>query len=301
VAVKVQYPWIAQSLASDVAIARRALGLFARFMAPKLPDRDRIIDEFGAGLAEELDFRREAEVAREIAENLAGDDQILVPQIEASHSSGRVLTMSYIDSVGIGDAPALASLGVEPAAVLTILARAYAQQVFADGLFHADPHPGNLFVVREDTAATRPRVLFVDFGLCKRLDPQLRRELRRGLYALLQRDMSAFLAGMDALGMIAPGRHEDVATAVGSMFDRIAESGGAMGVKSTQVLSLKDEAKQLLAETPGLQLPSDLLLYAKTVTYLFGLGERLAPSVDLMKISLPYLLRFLAQKEPDAA
>ena len=64
-----------------------------------------------------------------------------------------------------------------------------------------------------------------------------------------------------------------------------------------QVLGLKDEAKRLLQETPGLQLPNDLLLYAKTLTYLFSLGEEIDPEVDLMKIALPYLLQFLAAQD----
>jgi predicted unusual protein kinase regulating ubiquinone biosynthesis (AarF/ABC1/UbiB family) len=81
------------------------------------------------------------------------------------------------------------------------------------------------------------------------------------------------------------------------MFERIAAAGGSTGVLGSsgeQVLALKDEAKRMLQDTPGLQLPNDLLLYAKTLSYLFALGQEIAPSVDLMKLSLPYLLRFLA-------
>ena len=70
-----------------------------------------------------------------------------------------------------------------------------------------------------------------------------------------------------------------------------------LALEGNAVLALKDEAKRLLEETPGLQLPTDLLLYAKTLSYLFGLGTLLAPEVDLMRLSVPYLLRFLAEKE----
>ena len=87
-----------------------------------------------------------------------------------------------------------------------------------DGLFHADPHPGNLFVLDEPQAASRPRVLFVDFGLSRRLAPELRRELRRGLLAVLQGDVPAFLAGMDRMCMVAPGAQAAVETAVRAMF-----------------------------------------------------------------------------------
>jgi ubiquinone biosynthesis protein len=181
--------------------------------------------------------------------------------------------------------------------VLEILARAYAKQVFVDGVFHADPHPGNLFVLDEPDAARRPRVLFVDFGLSRRLTKELRGELRRGVYALLSGDPHAFLEGMERMHMIAPGARAGVEGAVTAMFERIrSEASSPLALGGDRVLALKDEAKLLLETTPGLQLPTDLLLYAKTLSYLFGLGTLLAPEVDLMRLSVPYLLRFLAEK-----
>ncbi len=294
VAVKVQYPWLRVSLAADLAVLR---GLFALLIRRRGGlDRDRLFEEFGAGLREELDFEQEARVAREIAANLADDPQIQVPSVHASHSTRRVLTTSYHAAVPIDDRAALARLGVEPRALIEIVGRAYAKQVFADGLFHADPHPGNLFVLDEPGARERPRVLFVDFGLSRRLAPPLRRELRRGITAVLQRDVDGFVASMDRLGMIVPGAEPGVRTAVERMLGGIG-TGGALGVAGSQVLSFKDQAVALLRETAGLQLPNDLLLYAKTMSYVFGLGAELAPEVDLMQLSLPHLLRFLGERE----
>ena len=89
--------------------------------------------------------------------------------------------------------------------------------------------------------------------------------------------------------------------AVADMFERIAEAGGALGARGDRILALKDEAKALLQQTEGIQLPIDLLLYAKTVSYVFALGAEIAPEVDLMKLSLPYLLQFLAQKDSSPA
>jgi predicted unusual protein kinase regulating ubiquinone biosynthesis (AarF/ABC1/UbiB family) len=86
------------------------------------------------------------------------------------------------------------------------------------------------------------------------------------------------------------------------MFERLrGESAGPLSLGASRVLALKDEAKRLLQETPGLQLPNDLLLYAKTLSYLFALGAELAPEVDMMKLSVPWLLRFLAEREPAPA
>jgi ubiquinone biosynthesis protein len=295
VAVKVQYPWLRASLRADLALLRALLLLWIR--RSRRIDRERILEEFAAGLASELDFRHEARIAEEIAANLAHDPQIVVPAPIHTHTAQRVLTTTYAPAVPIADSTRLAELGVPPRAVLEVLGRAYAKQVFADGLFHADPHPGNLFVLDEPGAAREPRVLFIDFGLSRRLDPVLRREMRQGLYALIQRDIDGFVDGMDRMGMIAADARDGVRRAVADMFERIAQAGGALGAGGGRILALKDEAKGLLQQTEGIQLPIDLLLYAKTVSYVFALGAEIAPEVDLMELCLPYLLQFLAQKD----
>ncbi|MDX1648482.1 MAG: AarF/UbiB family protein, partial [Myxococcota bacterium] len=295
VVVKVQYPWLAASLPADLRWLRALL----RAGGGRALLESGAFEEFAAAVAEELDFRREAAVAREIAANLADDPSVVVPRVVESHSARRVLTVEWLPALPIDDREALARRGVAPAAVLEIVARAYARMVFGDGVFHADPHPGNLFVLDEPTAGEAPRVLFVDFGLSKRLDPALRAELRRGILALLKGDLEAFLAGMHRMGMVAPGAEPAVREAVASMFARLrGEGGGPLGLGGERVRALKDEAKRLLAETPGLVLPTELLLYAKTVSYLFGLGAELAPQVDLMRLSVPHLLRFLAERDP---
>jgi len=302
VVVKVQYPWIRDSLENDLLVLSAAAHLWVWLRGHERwgVDRGRFFDEFASGLREELDFIREGAVAAEIASNLAADPQVVVPRVVAELTRTRVLTMGWHDCVNIADRAGLAALGVEPAVVLEVLTRAYAKQVFVDGHFHADPHSGNLFVLDEPGAAERPRVLFVDFGLSKALDPELRRAIRQGIYAVLQRDTSTFVARMREMGMIAPGAENGVRRAVDEMFGRIAGQageGGVLGASGAQVLALKDAAKHLLQETPGLQLPNELLLYAKTLSYLFALGEELDPETDLMKISTPYLLQFLAGRD----
>ncbi len=293
VAVKVQYPWLARTARLDLALARLAL----RLVAGHAPD-PATWREFARGFASELDFAREADAARTIAANLASEPSAVVPRVVAALSGPRVLTVERVATLPIAR-DALLARGVAPAAVLEVVVRAYARQIFLDGVFHADPHAGNLFVVDEPGAATRPRVLFVDFGLSQRLAPELQRELRAGILALLNGKLDAFLEGMQRMGMIAPGAEGVVREAVAAMFARIRGEGrgSALALSGERVLALKDEAQALLFATPGLALPADLLLYAKTVTYLFALGRELAPEVDVMKLAAPYLLRFLAARE----
>jgi ubiquinone biosynthesis protein len=297
VAVKVQYPWLARSRAADLAWIRLGVraALGPRTAGPWLR-------EFAAGLAEELDFRHEARMASEIAANLAGDAQVVVPRVIEGLSGRRVLTVERWPALPLGDPAGLERRGISRARVLEVVVRAYAKQIFADGLFHADPHAGNLFVIDEPEAVATPRVLFVDFGLSKRLAPELARELRLGMLALLAGDLDGFVAGMQRLGCIAPGAEPGVREAVASMFARLrGEAAGPLGLGADRILALKDEAKRLLYETPGLELPADLLLYAKTLSYLFGLARELAPEVDPMRLTVPHLLRFLAQRDPAPA
>jgi ubiquinone biosynthesis protein len=291
VAVKVQYPWIEAALPRDLALLRRGL----RRLAGGADDFDRLFDEFAHGLLEELDFEREARAAAAIAANLAAHRAVVVPEVFGSHSTRRVLTMSRYDGIRIDDRERLVARGIDPRHIVETLARAYGQQVFEDGLFHADPHPGNLFVLESDDGA--PRVLFVDFGLCRQLAPDLRGALRDALLAVLKRDPRTFVDRMETMQMIAPGARAEVERRVEAMFERIAGGGGALALSGGRVLDIKDEAKRLLVETPGLQLPNDLLLYARTLSYLFAVCGRLAPDVDVMKISVPYLLRFLSRRD----
>jgi ubiquinone biosynthesis protein len=289
VAVKVQYPWLTRTVRVDLALARLALRLVARAAPEAATWR-----EFARGFASELDFAREAQAARAIAANLASEKSVAVPRVLPELSSACVLTAERVPTLPIARA-ALLARGVAPAAVLEIVVRAYARQVFLDGVFHADPHAGNLFVVDEPSTAARPRVLFVDFGLSQQLSAELRRELRAGILALLNGKLDAFLAGMQRLGMIATGAEPSVRVAVAAMFARLrGERASALALSGERVLALKEEAQALLFATPGLTLPPDLLLYAKTVAYLFALGRELAPEVDVMKLAAPYLLRFLA-------
>jgi hypothetical protein len=103
---------------------------------------------------------------------------------------------------------------------------------------------------------------------------------------------------MTRIGAVAPGAEPHVREAVATVFARLAgEAGGPLALSGARVLALKDEAKRLLYETPGLSLPSDLLLYAKTLSYLFALAREIAPDVDPMPLTVPWLLRFLAVRE----
>ena len=216
VVIKIQYPWIEEATPRDLSLLRTLARLGAGWLRNRTVsvDIEQLFDEFSEGLMTELDFREEARSAEAIAGNLASVPGVVVPKIYPALSSKRILTMSYQPCVPIHDAQTLKQLGVRPSDLLTRLAHAYAKQVFVDGLFHADPHPGNLFVLDTPDAEENPKVLFVDFGLCRRLSLELKTAMRKGIYAVLQRDPEALILQMKEMEMIADGSEEGVRVAV---------------------------------------------------------------------------------------
>ena len=296
VAIKIQYPWLQAALPNDLRLLN---WLLQRMVGSNNVDMQRLQTELGQRIREELDFEREANAAKRIAANLCADPQVVVPAVFPDLSSKRILTMEFHPAIPLNSRQELLDLGIPIRPALETVARAYAKQVFIDGLFHADPHPGNLFVLDDDGATNKPKILFVDFGLAEELDPQLRSELRKAVYAILQNDQTTFFAGMQRLGMIQSGFESQARQSLSSMFARLRGEGSPIALGGSSILALKDEAKQLLTETEGLQIPNELLLYAKTMSYLFALGANLDPEVDMMRLTVPYLLQFLAAKEPE--
>ena len=288
VAVKVRHPELTpERVAADLRTLRRILPLVRPWLRPE--DARALLDEVGHALQRELDFELEGRAAEQVAQTFAGDPRVLVPRVHWEASGRNVLTLDYVPRVRLDDPAALAARGVSPEACLAIVVDAYGRQVFGDGLFHADPHVGNVFLV--DAPAPPPRVLFLDFGLAERLAPEVREELRLGLQSLLKRDVDALLAGLVRLGAVVPGREREARAALETALE--AGASGALGANVAAIQALKQLGKRLVRESGAFRIPRELLLWARTLAYVYNLAERVAPGVDPMRLFLPHLLRFV--------
>jgi ubiquinone biosynthesis protein len=288
VAIKVRHPELTpERVARDVRGLRRA----ARLLRPWLRGQDLgpLLDEVGAALARELDLELEGRVAEEIARDLADEPRVRVPRVIWAASARSVLTLEYVPGVRLDDAAALAARGIAPEALVAIVASAYGRQVFGHGLFHADPHAGNLYLV--DEPAPQPRVLFLDFGLAQRLSPALREELRLGFQSLLRRDTDALLAGLVRLSAVVPGRESQAREAIAAALD--AGAAQALGANVAGIQSLKALGKSLVRTSGAFVVPRELLLWARTLAYVYNLAERIAPGADPMRHLLPHVLKFV--------
>ncbi len=177
VAVKVQYPGIQEIVENDLRNIRFLLRILAVF--ERNLDFTPLIEEISHNVPLELDFVNEGHNAEMIAANFSGRDDVIVPEIVWEYGTQRLLVMEYLDGIKITDVQAMESAGIDPQAVGQLVIDAYCEQLYLHGMFHADPHPGNLFV------QPGPKLIMLDFGLCRKLDDRFRLGYARLVNAML--------------------------------------------------------------------------------------------------------------------
>lgn len=306
VMVKVQRPGIERLLAADLA----ALTAVARILSlyPPLRRRvhlDRLLREFARTLAMELDYIAEARHAEQFARNFADDPGIRIPRPFWSHTRRRVLVLEDVTAIKITDLAAIDRAGIPRAAVARRLYQAYLRQVFYEGFFHADPHPGNLFVEPLDgevpSEGGRPfRLTFVDFGMVGQISPEARRWLREAAIGLGTRDARRIVQAMDALGFLLPEADlEQLTVAVERLLSRIWGLSMAQlrewSLAEAEALFL--EFRELLLRFP-FQIPQEFLLLGRTLGILAGLVTRLDPGFNVFVEAEPFARRLLEEEQP---
>ncbi|HXF69723.1 MAG TPA: AarF/UbiB family protein [Thermoflexus sp.] len=266
---------------------------------------DRLLQEFARTLAMELDYIAEARHAEQFARNFADDPGIRIPRPFWSHTRRRVLVLEDVTAIKITDLAAIERAGISRASVARRLYQAYLRQVFYDGFFHADPHPGNLFVEPMEEAGSpdgeRPfRLTFVDFGMVGRISPEARRWLREAAIGLGTRDARRIVQAMDALGFLLPEADLDLLTrAVERLLGRVWGLSMAelrkWSLAEAEALFL--EFRELLLRFP-FQIPQEFLLLGRTLGILAGLVTRLDPEFNVFTEAEPFARRLLEEERP---
>ncbi len=227
----------------------------------------------------EMDLRMEGAAASELAENFTGDDTYNVPEIDWRRSSRRVLTMSRVSGIPMDDREALLAAGHDLAAVLTKAAGIFFNQVFRDGFFHGDQHPGNMWVAEDGN------IVAVDFGIMGRLDWRTRRHLADMLIATLDGDYHRLAAVYMEAGYLPQDRPLDVfAQALRSVCEPIAG-------RPLNEISFARLLAQLLRLTESFELPvqPQLLLLQKNMLMAEGVSRRLDPSLNIWTLAQPLI------------
>ena len=271
VAVKVQRPGIRDAMFEDLD----ALDEIAEFLdnhtaAGKRYEFCQMLDQFRKSLVRELDYRQEANNLTAIGEHLKDFRRIIVPEPIADYSSSRVLTMQYVHGKKITDLSPLSRMEFDGGALAEELFRAYLQQILVDGLFHADPHPGNVFITDDY------RIALIDLGMVGRIMPGLQEQLLQLLLAIAEG------RGDDAadIAIKIGERKEDFAEKEFKhrIAEIVAQQQGAT-VAQMQVGRLVLEVTQASGEN-GIRVPAELTMLGKTLLNLDQVGRTIEPTFD---------------------
>jgi predicted unusual protein kinase regulating ubiquinone biosynthesis (AarF/ABC1/UbiB family) len=305
VVVKIQRPNIEQIIATDLAAIQTAGGWIKRYR----PIRKRanvpgLIAEFTRVLYEEIDYLAEGKNAETFAANFISDPEVRVPKVVWTHTTKRVLTLEDVRGIKITDYDEITSAGVSKSDVAGRLLNTYLKQIFEDGFFHADPHPGNLFVkpideVDEQTGEQKKWLLtFIDFGMVGRMRPEIRDGLRELLIGVGLQDATRVVKAYQILGILLPGADISLLErAESEMFKRFWGKGmdELSNINVEEIHDFAYEFRDILYDMP-FQLPQDLIFLGRAIGILSGMCTGLDPQINVFQHLGPFSQKIIKEE-----
>lgn len=283
VVVKVQRPNIVQQVNQDLAILSQIVRFSHKHTEiAKQLDLEGLVEEFAFTLRNELNFVREGQNAERIAEEFTKDRSLNVPKIYWDFSTPSVLTMEAIEGIKINDLAALDAAGIDRHVLAERCAHIALVQILDNGFFHADPHPGNFFVMPDGV------ISLIDYGMVGQLKDRTREALVRLALAVSRHDAERLVEELLALGAVQGhvgrrGLEQDLNHLMLSF-----EGLPLGGLKADQIF--KDV--MVIAQRHGLRLPGELIVLARVIVMDEGLGATLDPTFNLIDFAKPYYKRF---------
>jgi len=289
VVLKIQRPGIDLIVDVDLRALRRVGGWLSRVrLVSDRVDMPALVEEFAHTSLEEIDYLHEAQNAERFAENFADDDRVSVPQIVWERSTRRVLTLEDVTAIKANDGAALRAAGIDPSEVAHAFAAVMFDQLFSHGFFHADPHPGNIFVTPQSDGGWR--FTFIDFGMMGEVPPTLRQGLRQLLIAAASRDGKGMVAGIQNVGVLLPSADTtELERAMTKLFGRFGGMGFAelQEVDPREFRAFADEFGDVVRTLP-FQLPENFLLIVRAMSLTSGLCSSLDPKFNIWDAVEPY-------------
>jgi predicted unusual protein kinase regulating ubiquinone biosynthesis (AarF/ABC1/UbiB family) len=295
VVIKVLRPGVEALVAEDVRVSQRLLAIVERWWPnPHIVGTRVVIQEFAVRVAEEMDFRQEAAHAVAIRANFAGARDIWIPRVVEPMIRRRALVLEYCPGRRIDRLDEWVAEGrVRPDRLVRDVMDLYARMMLVHGLFHADPHPGNLHVAEDG------RIILLDFGMVVRVPIELRRQLVAAIFAAIRRDADALAESFHALGLVVTGADPAVIRRLAGTLLSVADQ---RNTTRERVELLADEVIAELYDWP-IVLPSHLVYFARTASLIEGLGTHYDPRFNALAFATPIALslrsRILASLYPD--
>jgi predicted unusual protein kinase regulating ubiquinone biosynthesis (AarF/ABC1/UbiB family) len=327
VAVKVQRPNIEQLVRMDLSTLKFVIWVLNRFVdTSEFIDLMGVYREFKRTVYEEIDYVTEAANAKRFKEMFRDDPTIYIPSVYENYTSRRVLVLEWIDGIKINDYPALEAAHVDRLEVAKRTVSTYFYQFFVEGFFHADPHPGNIFVLTEEKAQEQratalrlmqestasadatpihatsktttddslngPVIAFVDFGMVGSLSKNMKKSLKDLFLSFITRDSRSLVDALQKLGFIGEGANM-VAIERGMSLMMQEYYGMTLGeARDLQMPSVAHDVENLLYGQP-FQIPAQFAFTGRAVSTLVGVSTGLAPEFNFVEVATPYARKFL--------
>ena len=298
VAVKVQRPNIDQLVRMDLSSLKFVIRVITRFVnTGNLIDLKGVYREFERTVYEEIDFVTEAANCKRFKEMFQDDPTIYIPEVYEDYTTRRLLVLEWIDGIKINDYTALEAAGIDRLEVANRTVQAYFHQFFDEGFFHADPHPGNIFV-KPGTPGNGPIIEFVDFGMVGSITSAMKKSMRALFLSFLTRDSETIVEELSNLGFIGKGANTSaLERGLSLLLDQYY--GMTLGEASDlDIPEVADEVGKLLYGQP-FQIPAQFAFTGRAISTLIGVSTGLAPDFNLIDIAVPYARKFLGLNTED--
>ncbi len=292
VAVKVQRQNIDQLVRMDLSSLKFVILVITRFLdTGNFIDLKGVYREFERTVYEEIDYITEAANCQRFHEMFKHDPTIYIPRVYEEYSSRRLLVLEWIDGIKINDYARLQAQGIDRLEIANRTVQSYFHQFFEEGFFHADPHPGNIFV-KPGTPGTGPIIAFVDFGMVGTITSSVKQAMKDLFLSFVTRDSETMVQALSQLGFIGKGAN---LAALESGLRALLEQFYGMTLGEVRELDYPEVAEEIgnLLYGQPFQIPAQYAFLGRAVSTLVGVSTGLAPDFDFIDCATPYARKFL--------
>ncbi|AEH60229.1 ABC-1 domain protein [Methanosalsum zhilinae DSM 4017] len=291
VVVKVQRPDIKKRIESDLDILYSIAGFIEEYIEESRMYRPKeIVDQLARTISAELDYTQEARNISIFSNNFKHDPHIYIPEVYEEYSTRRVLTIERIKGIKGNDYAKIEKMDIDVNKIATYGAEAFMKQIFEDGFFHADMHPGNIFIINDE------KIALIDFGMVGYISEDMRYALIDALFLITNREISQFIEVMRDFGIIS-GDVDSPALKADLEFLMYKYYG-----RSLKQVNMPDMIHQVFAilRKHRARIPPNISLLLKGVVTISGLGTRLVPDFNVTVIAEPYAKKVMRERvRPD--
>ena len=285
VAVKVQKPNVAEIVETDLSIMKFIANESDRFNTSlKHLNLPAVLHEFDKSIHKEMDFDNELMNIKHLNDNFIYNDKIIVPTTYPDYSTEKVLTMEYVDGIKLSEVISGNDPKYNKILIADRIVRSYFQQLFLDGFFHADPHPGNIFVT-EDNA-----ICYIDFGMMGSLDEDFRQDLAELMIYFSDRNIDGLINQLIRMDIL--NEKTDINILKSDLNDLFAKYYGVELSRFNGII----EDLLFLMQKFDVRLPNEFVLMARGLSMVENTGLRLDPDIDVVALLKPFARKLMVQR-----